>query len=70
MTQLIERGDPRFFTQTSDDQYDRHHYKVVSKTGESFVVDDYMLAQEIWWNRKMFLSHIEVLDIVKSKGFK
>tara|TARA_Y100000004_G_C8814446_1_gene369154 strand:+ start:81 stop:293 length:213 start_codon:yes stop_codon:yes gene_type:complete len=70
MTQLIERGDPRFFTQTSDGQYDRHHYKVVSKTGESFVVDDYMLAQEIWWNRKMFLSHIEVLDIVKSKGFK
>ena len=50
-------------------------YKVVSKTGESIVVDDYMLAQEIWWTRGRgkFISHIEVLDrkIQKeSKGFK
>ena len=35
---------------------------------------DYMKAREIWWNRKDFLSHIEVVDKKpvkeKSKGFQ
>ena len=47
--------------------------KLLQKNGDSVVVDDYMKAREIWWNRKVFLSHIEVLDKkpakVKSKGF-
>ena len=56
------------------EDYDRHHYKVVDKNGDSIVVDDYMKAHEIWWNRKVFLSHIEVIDKKpvkeKSRGFK
>jgi hypothetical protein len=28
-----------------------------------------MEAQEIWWNKKKFLSHIEVLDTKVKKGF-
>ena len=74
MTQLISPDDPTYFTLSSNDLYDRHQYKVVAKNGDSIVVDDYMSAQEIWWNRKTFLSHIEVLDRQKqkesSKGFK
>lgn len=71
--ELIQPEDPQYFTETSDEDYDRHQYKVVSKTGESIVVDDYMLAQEIWWTRGRgkYISHIEVLDRKKeSKGFK
>ena len=71
--ELIQPEDPQYFIETSDGDYDRHQYKVVSKTGESIVVDDYMLAQEIWWTRGRgkFISHIEVLDRKKeSKGFK
>tara|TARA_R100000479_G_scaffold126221_1_gene65613 strand:+ start:89 stop:343 length:255 start_codon:yes stop_codon:yes gene_type:complete len=69
--ELIKPDDPQYFEQSSYDDYDRHHYRVVSKNGESIVVDDYMMAREIWWNKKMFLSHIEVLDKKKkSKGFK
>tara|TARA_B100002019_G_scaffold272921_1_gene268560 strand:- start:694 stop:891 length:198 start_codon:yes stop_codon:yes gene_type:complete len=63
-------GLPGFFTRTSDGSYDRHLYKVVGTNGESHVVDDYMKVQEFWFNKGMFLSHVEILDKVKKKGFK
>ena len=72
--ELIKPDAPQYFEQSSYEDYDRHHYKVVDKNGDSIVVDDYMKAHEIWWNRKVFLSHSEVIDKkpVKenSKGFK
>ena len=70
MTALIEPSDPQYFTETSDELYDRHTYKIVSKTGETINVDNWLQAREIWWNRKAFLSHVEALDVKKSKGFK
>ena len=67
---LIAPEDPQYFNQTSDKLYDRHHYKVVSTTGESVNVESWIEAQEIWWNKKSFLSHIEVLDKKqRGKGF-
>ena len=70
MTQLIDPSDPRYFTKTSDKPYDRHHYEIVSKTGEKIVVDDYMIAQATWFQKNAILSHINVLDIQKrGKGF-
>ena len=72
--ELIKPEDPQYFEQSCSKEYDRHDYKVVGKNGDSVVVDDYMKAREIWWNRKNFLSHIEVVDKKpvkeKSKGFK
>ena len=70
MTALIKPSDPQYFTETSDELYDRHTYKIVSKTGETINVDNWLQAREIWWNKKAFLSHVEVLDVKKSKGFK
>ena len=68
--ELIAPEDPQYFTQTSDESYDRHHYKIISTTGESIKVDNWMKAQEISWNKKSFLSHIEVLDKKqRGKGF-
>ncbi len=68
---LIAPSDPRYFTQTSDGPYDRHEYKVVAKSGESFITDDYMQAQAAWFEKGIWLSHIEVLDKPKKqKGFK
>ena len=58
---LIKPSDPQYFTQTSDDPYDRHKYKVISKTGDEVTVDDWESAQLIWWNSMSFLSHIEVI---------
>ncbi len=63
MVALIEKSDPRYFLQTSNNMYDRHHYKVVTKTGDETVVDNWEDAAYIWWNKKKILSHIEVLDI-------
>ena len=51
-----------WFTQTSDKIYDRHNYKIVSKSGESTVVDNWESAQLIWFQRGSLLSHIDVLD--------
>ena len=69
--ELIKPGDPQYFTQSSDEIYDRHDYKIVSKSGESVVVDNWETVQMTWFQRGTFLSHIEVLDKKEeSKGFK
>lgn len=70
MTQLISANDPQFFKVSSEALYDRHDYKIVSKTGESIVVDNWETAQLTWIQKSVFLSHIEVLDKRKVKGFK
>ena len=36
MTELISKEDPRYFSQTSDEPYDRHHYRIVCQN-KSFV---------------------------------
>ncbi len=72
MTNLIEKNDPRYFSQTSDEPYDRHHYKIVYKE-RSIVVESWEEVQEHWWNNshKFEPPVIEVLDKPKkkSKGF-
>ena len=78
MTKLIEKNDPRYFSQTSDEPYDRHHYKIVSKHYATFIVESWDEVQEWWWNncRSPFFEGtvIEVIDKPKpkkkSKGFK
>ena len=68
---LIKPSDPQYFTETSSEPYDRHHYSVVKSTGEQVVVESWEEAQLIWWNSPPhFLSRIEVLDKKEAKGFK
>ena len=76
MTKLIEKDDPRYFNQTSDVPYDRHHYKIVCQN-KSFVVESWDEVQEWWWNNchlPTFDAVVHVLDKPKpkkqSKGFK
>jgi len=66
---LIKKSDPRYFEQSSYESYDRHNYKIVSKSGESVMVDNWETAQMTWFQKNVFLSHIEVLD-KPAKGFK
>ena len=74
MTKLIEKNDPRYFSQTSNEPYDRHHYRIVYKD-RSAVVESWEEVQEYWWNnsRRFELPDIEVIDKPKtkkkSKGF-
>ena len=71
MTQLIERSDPRYVTQTSDAPYDRHHYRIHYYGGETKIVESWEEVQEIWWNTiSQFISHVEVLDIPNKKTKK
>ena len=68
---------PKWFSQTSDEPYDRHHYRFVYSDGQSKIFESYERAQQEWFNLpKVFKSHIEVLDIKNKKqknlkgGFK
>ena len=69
MTELIKRSDPRFFEQTYDGHYDRHHYKIVCKN-KSVVLESWEEVQEYWWNNMALNPDmiVEVLD--KKRGFK
>ena len=71
---LIQPGDPMYFTDTSDEPYDRHRYKLVFKNRKAIEFDDWETARNYWfeWAGTSYLSHVEVLDKVVSKpeGFK
>ena len=64
MTKLIKKNDSRYFSQTSNEPYDRHRYKVVFKNGaDPVIVDEWEQANLIWFQTpSLFKSHIEVLD--------
>ena len=56
-------SDSRYFTQTSNESYTRHQYKIVKLNGEYIIVDSWEEAQSIWWNTPVqFLSHIEIFE--------
>ena len=70
MTKLIAKNDPRYFSVTSDKEYDRHHYKIVSSSKTTFIVKSWQEVQEWWWNNYNSLNFdavVVVLDKPKSK---
>ena len=73
MTKLIEKNDSRYFSQTSNLPYERHHYKIVYKD-RSIVVGSWDEVQEWWWNNCHSLNFDAVVVVLdkprkKSKGF-
>ena len=50
------------FTCTSNEPYDRHHYKLVYKSGKEITYESWEQVQVHWFNSSAFLDHIEVLD--------
>lgn len=57
------------FTGTSDAPYDKHQYKVITKSGQHLIFDDYLEMQRVWVlsNEDAQLSHVEVLDRIEKK---
>ena len=69
---MIEKDDPRYFNQTSDEPYDRHHYKLVFKE-KHVILKTWDEVQEYWWNNIALNPDmiVEVIDKPKTtKGFK
>tara|TARA_S200002703_G_C3762622_1_gene234769 strand:+ start:472 stop:705 length:234 start_codon:yes stop_codon:yes gene_type:complete len=62
------------FKQTSDEPYDRHHYKLVYTNKQSVVFDNYEDLRLEWYNTpEIFLDYVEVIDKTTkktTKGFK
>jgi hypothetical protein len=65
MTQLIDKNDPRYFSQTSDEPYDRHKYKVHLAT-KVVTCDDYEEAKALWFQNP-FAQYIQVVDRKKKR---
>lgn len=59
--------DPRYFTVTSGEDYDRHHYRINFKNGDTKEVESWEEAYSIWfqWMKMSAIKNIEVLDIPK-----
>jgi len=73
VTKLIGINDPRYFSRTSNEPYDRHYYKIVSKDKE-VIVESWEEVQEWWWNNNNSPTFDAVVYTVdrpkkKSKGF-
>ena len=74
--ELIRPNDPRYFTNTSSEPYDRHQYEFVYSNGQHFIFDSWEDVRSEWFNMpSQFKSHINVLDIKQkkkktTKGFK
>jgi len=67
---LIDSTDKQYFTHTSNLPYDRHTYNIVFSNGQKEHYSSWQLVQSRWFETpNQFLSHIEVLDLKKSKGF-
>ena len=49
MTKLIKPTDPQYFTQRSDEPYDRHTYELVLPSGKTLVFQDYEHLRSIWF---------------------
>ena len=60
-----------WFERTSDEPYDRHHYRFHFTNGESIIFKSYQEVQSKWFQTPaLFKSHIEVLDISDNKTKK
>lgn len=69
MTELITRDDPRYFTCTSADHYDRHRYRINYTTGDSVEFDDFESMNAHWFQSlPHILKNVEVLDKKKPTG--
>jgi len=64
--ELIRPSDPRYFTHTSDQSYDRHKYEFVYSNGKSRIFYSWEEVRGEWFNiPSQFKSHIKVLDMKK-----
>ena len=75
MTKLIPKSDPQYFTETSSEPYDRHHYKLVYDNKE-IIVKTWEEVKERWWNNCHLPTFDAVVHVIdkpktkkKSKGF-
>ena len=69
---LIDPSDPLYFRQTSDEPYDRHHYKLELSNGDYVIFEDYEQLRACWFQsiRNWKNSIVTVLDIPDKKTKK
>tara|TARA_Y100000996_G_C22395869_1_gene591143 strand:- start:560 stop:799 length:240 start_codon:yes stop_codon:yes gene_type:complete len=68
--ELIKPEDPRYFTQTSNELYDRHHYQLVFGDGQkSIVFEDYEQLRAYWFQcvHKLRNCKVNVIEPKKAK---
>lgn len=71
--ELIKPEDPQYFTQTSSDSYDRHHYELIFNDNQSHIVfDDYEQMKVYWFQcvRKWRDCKVNVIEPIQEKTVK
>ena len=48
---LIDPSDPLYFQVTSDKEYDRHEYDLLSPDGRTFHFDNYEQLRQVWFEQ-------------------
>lgn len=58
-----------YFTVTSDQPYDRHHYILHYTNGRKVKYEDYDVARKAWMDYdKKYVDYIEVIDVPQKKS--
>tara|TARA_R100000315_G_C5185804_1_gene108068 strand:- start:254 stop:481 length:228 start_codon:yes stop_codon:yes gene_type:complete len=71
--ELIKPGDPQYFTETSSDPYDRHHYQLMFDDDQRYIVfDDYEQMRVYWFQcvRKWRNCRVNVIEPIQEKKVK
>ena len=50
------------FTNTCDKDYDRHKYKLVTRSGKGIILEDYEMARQLWYQYRHDMVRLDVLD--------
>lgn len=60
---------PDHFTQTSNELYDKHNYKLIFKNGKSIVFEDYESLLQFWFQYG-FKDELACVDIIDKNKVK
>jgi len=58
----LSPNDPGYFTTYSTEPYDRHHYKVKFRNGDSIIVEDYDMVKALWFQPENDVVGVDIVD--------
>ena len=59
--------DGEVFETYCDKPYEKHTYKIVLKNGKAIIFEDYDVMRYHWYQYKNYATHVEIVDVSKTK---
>jgi len=67
---LIQPNDPRYFTETSSESYDRHDYRLEFNNGQSLLFTNYEQMRSYWFECARNWGDCKVIVLEKKQTTK